>query len=178
MGKVDLRSVMIGVLLAIVMMTSIGSYKNASVRGEVIKARTFQVVDAKGRVCGTLGANDAGDWCGLSMGNLLDKNTFSVNVSQAENPQGGNVVLRIQGERGELRITSGPYGDAGPVMYMSNQQGKGVMDLGIAGDPGDGFLRINIRDPNKAGGPPYQMLKGRPLMIFDEEGLLWASPAR
>ena len=178
MGKIDIRSVVIGVLLAIVVMTSIGSLKSTSVTGDRVKARVFQVVDANGNVCGTFGANDTGDWCGLSMGVPPDKNTFSAYVTQADKPQGGNVVLKIQGTRGELRITSGPYGDAGPVVYMSNHQGKGVMDLGVAGEPGDPFIRLNLRDPNRTGVPAYQMLQGRPVTVFDDQGLLWASPAR
>lgn len=178
MKKIDLRSVIIGVLLTIIFIISTGSYKNTPVAGNKIKAQAFQVVDANGNVCGAFGTTDDGSICSFSMGSLIAENKFSVHVNQEDKPQDGNVVLKIQGKRGELRITSGPYGDKGPVMYMSNQQGKGVMDLGVAGDPGNGFLRINLRDPNKAGVSTYQMPKGQPLMIFDEEGLLWANPPR
>ncbi len=187
MKSLDLKSVAIGVLSTVCVVLLIGAAgtKERLIEAETIRARTLQIVDPEGDVRGGLAATKDGDIL-LSMGGM-DENKFSVWVAQDQkDPQGGNVVVKLKTEEGELRITGGPYGDEfgdlGPAIYMhtgqSDEDGHDptLVMLGIGKDPAAGFLYIKNQCLGGKGTPLSQVQGRSPIMIRGAEGILWTAP--
>lgn len=176
MRKIDLRSVVIGILLVVAAMPLIRLCGNTP---KAIKTSSITLVNEKGEECGSIGAREDGHVY-LRLGGALGQEKFSVNVMPGERVQGGNVQLAIEGKRGYMRLTSGEYANAGPLIYMVNQQGRGPLRLGLLGDPGEGFLRIDDCAPNAEGvrgGNARRKTEGATIMIVGNDGTVtWSAP--
>lgn len=174
MRAIDVRSVLIGVLATLVVIVSLGAYKAKDIEADRIKARTFQIVDPNGKVRGAFAASEGGDAI-LSLGAPGEENQYTVWVTQAEEPQGGNVVVTIKGPRGEMRITSGPHGDAGPLIYMGNGK-ECVLKLGAMGNPGSGVVWTKICDANAPRDRSWDFDERTSIQVYDKDGLAGSIP--
>lgn len=186
MKSLDPKSVAIGILstLCIVLLIGAAGNKEKLIEAETIRAHKFQIVTPDGKVRGTFLATEKGDAM-LTMGGIVE-NKFSVWATQREDPQGGNVVVKLETEEGEIRITGGPHGDEfghlGPAIYMhTGQSDEKASDptlvmLGIGKDPSAGFLCIKSQCLGE-GGTPLNEVRGRsPIMIWGSKGLFWTAP--
>jgi len=185
MKLLDPKSVAIGVLstLCIVLLIGAAGNKEKLIEAETIRVQKIQFVDPGGESHGWITTTKDGD-VALTLGSIPG-NRFSVWVTQREQSQGGNVVLTVKNQEGELRITGGPYGDEfgdlGPAIYMhagrsENGHDPALLMLGIGKDPAAGFLCIKNRSLGE-GGIPLGQVRGRsPLMLWGSEGLLWTAP--
>ena len=156
MKSFDFRSLLIGILASFLLMLSLGAYEAKEIEADKIKARVFQIVDSKGKDCGVFKVSEAGAVT-LSLGGFSSPNKFSVYVTQKENPQGGNVNVKIDGHGGEMRLTSGPgpFQNKGPVIYIHNRKQCGL-SLGLTGVAEAGVFQVWNKDGTIASIPPTE----------------------
>jgi hypothetical protein len=140
--KIDPKSLMIGALLSATTFLGIAATQKLekTARFESVIAENFILGDAKGRVLGSLSYSDEG-MVFLSMGKLTDECRANLTVSETE-----GVRLELRGKRGTLIVSEGPYDGNGPTVWISNADGKVAAQLGVVGDEGKGFLRLDQND--------------------------------
>ena len=171
---IDPKSLMIGALLAVTTFVGIAATQKVeeTARFESVIAKRFILGDAKGGVFGSLSYSDEGIVF-LSMGKSTDKCRANLTVSEKE-----GVCLKLHGRKGTLTVSEGPYGGNGPTVWISNAKGKVAAQLGVVGDEGRGFLRLDHNDQsqsvsgkkvalNKTNGDTIRIVGPSGEMLFD-----------